>query len=85
MAKMSEPAMPEILRLDAGGEGMRRRWQPDGVEGTRTIAPDDLGPRAKILHRKTERIKFNGTEIVRGELTHGYEILNYARRNENIF
>ena len=47
----------------------RRRRRPlEGVEVTRTIAPDDHVLGAKVLHRETKRIKLNRNKFISSEL-----------------
>jgi hypothetical protein len=45
-----------------------RRWPPEGVEISGTIAPGDLGLGVEVLHRETKQIKFNRNRIISGEL-----------------
>ena len=56
---------------------MRRgRLPPEGVEISRTIAPDDLVLGLEVLHRETKLIKFNRNRIISGELADIKKIFN---------
>ena len=39
--------------------------------------------RSKILHKKTTRVKLNGTRIFFSEFANGYETSDYVWRNKN--
>jgi hypothetical protein len=82
MTKMTEAPMPKGGVRGDGGEGAWRRG--DRIEVTRATAPENHGPCPEILHRKTPRVKFNGTEIISGKLTDGNKIFDNARSNKNI-
>jgi hypothetical protein len=80
---MAEATVPEIWVLleDEGGvvESLAH-----GVQRTRTIASKNHGPGEKILHRKTIRIKLNGTIIIDSELPNGNKIFDNIRNDKNI-
>jgi hypothetical protein len=57
-----------------GGVMWHRGWKD--VEVPLTIAANDHGPGAKILNRKTKRVKFNGTEIINGETTNRDQVFD---------
>jgi hypothetical protein len=82
MTRMPEAAMPEFPRdgSDKGRDGREAQW----VQGPGAIAPGDHGPRRKILHRTTSRVKFNRAIIVNGKLANGNKILNKVRSDQNI-
>ena len=44
----------------------------------------ERGPGGQILHRKTKRVKLNGTEIVGGEPMNRKEIVSDVRGDENV-
>jgi hypothetical protein len=46
-----------------------------------TIASEDHGPGRKGLHGKTKRIKFNGIEIINGELANGNKVFDNMGNN----
>jgi hypothetical protein len=50
----------------------------EGAEGTASgaIAPNDLGPRQKTLHRTTSRVKLNRAIIIGSKLANRDEVLN---------
>ena len=52
-----------------GGEDTRGRRTRERVKLPRTIAPKDLAPGKKVLHRKTERVKGYNAMIIGSELT----------------
>jgi hypothetical protein len=70
MSKTSVPRGSGDSRQSVRWSG-RRVWEPNGVEGTITIAPNDLSPRGEVLHRNTKRVKFHGTSIVSSKATNG--------------
>jgi hypothetical protein len=78
--------MPKGGRGSSGSEGggAGGRWNEERVKVTRTIAPGDHAPGLKILHRKTKRIKLNGTVVISGKAANGNQILNNARSDKNI-
>jgi hypothetical protein len=60
MAEVSEATMPQCSGGSGGGEGTTRGgWRRERVEVAAAIAPDDLVPSSKILHRKTKGVKLN--------------------------
>ena len=64
---------------------MRRgRWPPEGVEISGTIAPGDLGLGLEVLHRETERIKFNRNRIILSEFAHRNKVFNEIGCMQNI-
>jgi hypothetical protein len=77
-----------------GGSGCRsatsRRWRrvggrrPERVEGPDADTSGEWGPGGQILHRKTRRVKHNGTRIVGGEPTDRKEIVGNVRGYENV-
>ena len=68
--KMTKTMMPN---RSGGSEECRGAggWWKERVEVARAIAPGDHVPGLQILHRKTKRIKLNGTIIVGGKATNG--------------
>ena len=56
----------------------------EGIEITVTIAPGDHVLGLKILHRKTKRIKFNGTKIVTSKTSNRNKIFDDVRGDKNI-
>jgi hypothetical protein len=61
---------------------MRRgRRPPEGVEVTRTIAPDDLALGAEVLHRETKGIKLDRNKIISGEFANRKKIFDEVRCN----
>jgi hypothetical protein len=73
-----------------GGGDQDRRWRhaggrwPQRVEGTDAVTLGERGPGDQILHRKTGRVKLNGTRIVGGEPTDIKEIVSDVRSYENV-
>jgi hypothetical protein len=68
---MTETTMPKLI-IGGGGEEVEVGWRlagGDGVEWTRTIAASDHAPCAKVLKRKTKRVKFDREIIISGEFT----------------
>jgi len=55
--------------------------ETEWVEGAIIIGAMNHGARPKVLHRKTVRVKFNGTIIVTGKLPDRNEIMNDVRGN----
>jgi hypothetical protein len=82
MSKMTETPVPksggDSSSRESSGAGGRRE---ERVKITRTIAPGDHAPSLKILHRKTERVKLDGTIVIGCEATYGNQILNNAGTN----
>jgi hypothetical protein len=73
------PKMTETVMPKGGGCGKECRaggWCRERVDVTRTIAPGDHVPSSQILHRKTKRIKLDGTIIVGGKTTNRNQVLN---------
>lgn len=70
MPKIGGSADGEGLRTGEGDQWLKR------LKMAGAITPGDHGLGAKILHRKTERVKFNGTVIVSGKLTNINEVFN---------
>jgi hypothetical protein len=54
------------------------------VERSGAIAAGDHGPGPEVLHGKTKRVKFDGTIIISGELTHKDKVFDYLGRNKDI-
>lgn len=59
--------------MSSGREGRRRKG---GIEVARAIAAKNLLAGAKVLHRKTRRVKFDGTIIISSKLANRNEIFN---------
>ena len=57
MAGVTEATVPHVMRGGERGEGARRRRACERVELPRTIAPKDLAPGMKVLHRETKGVK----------------------------
>ena len=53
-----------------GGVAMKR------VKWIGTTRRHDESPGGKVLHRKTEGIKFNRTRIAPSKIAYGYEVIN---------
>jgi hypothetical protein len=68
MTRMTKSLMPKG-GAGSGKESRRRGRKLQWIEGTRTVTPDDLSPRMKILHRTTKRVKLHRTIIIGGKLT----------------
>ena len=89
MARMTKSTMPQVGRGSrSSSDKCRGRLcglrSVQVVEGPRTIAPGDHVPGTKILHRKAERVKFDGAMIISGELSNGDEFLNNMWSNKDI-
>ena len=74
-----------------GGDGDQDgRWRHAGggwlerVERSRAVTAGERGPGGQILHRKTGRVKLNGTRIVGGEPTDRKEIVSDVRGDKNV-
>jgi hypothetical protein len=82
---VAETTMPS-----GGGGDQDRRWRHAGgrrserVEGPDAVTSSEWGTGGQILHRKTGRVKLNGTRIVGGEPTGRKEIVSDVRSYENI-
>ena len=59
-------------------------WKAKWIQWPGAIAPDDLVPRLKILHKTPKGVKLNRTMVVVDELANENEILNKLRGNQNI-
>ena len=79
MAGMTETTVPHVVRGGERGEGARRRRTCERVELPRTIAPKDLAPGMKVLHRETKRVKNDDAMIISSELTNGNKVFDNAR------
>jgi len=62
MTRMAETPMPQ-RRGSPGDKGVCWR-EAQWVQWSGAIAPDDLGPRRKSLHRTTSRVKLNRAIII---------------------
>jgi hypothetical protein len=83
MARVSKSAMPEVG--DGGGEeGLSLSRTAEWVERAGTIASKENGLGKKILHRKTKRIKLDGTKIINCELANRDKVFDDMWNNENI-
>jgi hypothetical protein len=52
--------------------------------GASAVTSGEWGPGGQILHRKTRRVKLNGTKNVGGEPTDRKKIMSDVRGNENV-
>jgi hypothetical protein len=80
---MSKAAMPKR----SGGEdgvGFGMCWLVKRIKWPGAIAAKNHDPGWKSLHRKTKRIKFNGTIVVSGKLPNGYKIFDNIGNDKNI-
>jgi hypothetical protein len=71
-AGMTKASVPNRCRSDTRDEDLLRcgdqsRW--NGVEVVRAIVANDLTSGLEVLNRETERVKFNGDNIITSELT----------------
>ena len=82
MTRVAETPMPQ-RRGSPGDKGMCWR-KAQRVERSGAIAPDDLGPRRKSLHRTISWVKLNRAIIVGSKLANRDEILNKLWRHKNI-
>lgn len=57
MSWMTKPTVPQSAGLGADGKGigMIHLWEWNWVEIARTIAPSDLVPGSKVLHREAKK------------------------------
>jgi hypothetical protein len=83
VAGVSKAAMP---KRDGGDDGVSfgEGWLVKRVEWSGAIASKNHDPGGKSLHRKTERVKFNGTIVVSSKLSNRHEIFNNIGNDENI-
>lgn len=65
-------------------EDEREGGSGDRVKLALTIAPQNWGPRSKILHSKTKRLKFHRYIIFVSEFADGYMVFYYGRDMEDI-
>jgi hypothetical protein len=79
------------MSSDGGGGGEQdMRWRraggrrPERVEGPDAVTSGEWGPGGQILHRKTRRVKLNGTRIIGGEPMDRKEIVGNVRGYENV-
>ena len=80
MAGVTQTAVPNIMSGGGGGESTRRRWL-ERIKLPRTIAPKKLTLGNEVLHRKTKRVKIDGTIAISSETTDIDKIFNYFRCN----
>jgi hypothetical protein len=76
MSGMTKPTMPNVMWGGGGGESTRGRRTRERVKLPRTIAPKDLAPGKRVLHRKTERVKSDDAVIIGSELTNRNKIFD---------
>ena len=83
---MPKPAMLDVRHGSGGDErrGPSRGAAEEWVEAIETSGDQEHLPCSKILHKKTTRVKLNGTRIFSSELTNGNEAGDYVWGNENI-
>ena len=73
-----------------GGGDQGRRWRHAGggglerVERPRAVTAGEKGPGGQILHRKTSRVKLNGTGVVSSEPTNRKKIMSDVWGYENV-
>ena len=79
MAGVTEATVPQVMRGGERGEGARRRRTCERVELPYTIAPKDLAPGMKVLHREAKRVKSDDAMIISSELMNGNKIFDNAR------
>ena len=82
MTRVAETPMPQ-RRGSPGDKGVCWR-EAQWVQWSGAIAPDDLGPRRKSLHRTTSRVKLNRAIIIGSKLANKDEVLKNLWGNKNI-
>jgi hypothetical protein len=76
---MSESTVPQCRIGNEEGSGWTGGRSLHRVESSEAIASENLGPGTQILHRETNRVKFNGDMIISSELTHGQKVFDNVR------
>ena len=79
MSWVTKATVPNVVRGGERGEGTRRRWTCERVKLPRTIAPKDLSPGMKVLHRETKRVKSDDAVVISSELTNRNKIFDNTR------
>jgi hypothetical protein len=84
---VAETTMPGVGGGGGDQDGRSRRAggrRAERVEGPGAVTSDEWGPGGQILHRKTRRVKLNGTGIVGSEPTNRKEIVSDVRGDKNV-
>ena len=70
---MAEPTVPHITIGDSSGKGSAPSLVAavKGVEVAEASVDQDDFPSAKVLHKKTKRVKLYRARIILGKLTNG--------------
>ena len=83
VSRVTETAMPSIMGDGGRGEGTGRR-KLKGIKLPRTVTPKKLTLGDEVLHRKTKRVKCDGTIVIGSKLADRNQIFNDARCNKDI-
>jgi metal-sulfur cluster biosynthetic enzyme len=85
MTRMAKPLMPEVDRGDASERSRKRRGATSHrVQITVRLTAENHCPSAKVVDRKTKRVKFNRYMVISTELTNIKEVFNERWRKQNM-
>ena len=82
MTRVAKTPMPQ--RGGSLGDKRAGWWEAQGVQRPGAIAPDDLSPWRKGLHRATGGVKLNRTIVVGSKLANRDKILNNLWSHKDI-
>ena len=83
---MAKPAIPHVSIGGGGGEGGAPRLviTEERIEVAGASGDHDDFPGAKVLHKKTKRVKLYRARIIFGKLTNGNKAGSDVRGEKNI-